>query len=184
MHKTAVLLLPIAALTATQNRIWTFIWLGVISLGAYYIFLVEMVEVLFKNYVEAQSQSSGSSSKNCYEHYPWNNISSFPQSFSFSSKRKIFMDLVFFVSNWFGVLLISVSTASTAIDRLALYILPLQLVIFSNLPDIFSSRFRRLLVFSVISYCSLILFVWLNFASHAYLWLLYKNFFISLIKNL
>ena len=59
MHKTAVLLLPIAALTATQNRIWTFIWLGVISLGAYYIFLVEMVEVLFKNYVEAQSQSSG-----------------------------------------------------------------------------------------------------------------------------
>ena len=176
MHKTAVLLLPIAALTATQNRIWTFIWLGVISLGAYYIFLVEMVEVLFKNYVEAQSQSSGAAVRIAMSIIPGIIFLLFRNRFHFHPREKSLWTWFSLLALGLGVLLISVSTASTAIDRLALYILPLQLVIFSNLPDIFGSRFTRLLVFSVILYCSLILFVWLNFASHAYLWLPYKNF--------
>jgi hypothetical protein len=58
-HKSAVLLLPIAALAATRNRYWTSLWIGVVSLVAYYIFLDESVDTLYANYIAAQYESQG-----------------------------------------------------------------------------------------------------------------------------
>ena len=75
----------------------------------------------------------------------------------------------------FGVFL--VSTASTAIDRIALYMLPLQLVIFAHLPDVLSEETETdvsPMVLGVLGFYGLVQFVWLNFADHAYTWLPYR----------
>ena len=58
-HKTAVLLLPLAALAAAHNRFVAMAWgVGSLALG-YWLFLEDSVENLYKNYVEAEYQSSG-----------------------------------------------------------------------------------------------------------------------------
>jgi|TARA_B110000438_G_scaffold281775_1_gene308233 hypothetical protein len=179
MHKTAVLLLPLAAITATTNRAWTLFWIAIISIGAYYIFLIEMIEVLYKNYVEFASQSSGAAIRIAMSLIPGAIFLLFYKRFKIQ-KREKYLWLIFSLGSIvLAFLLISFSSASTAIDRLALYLLPLQLVVFSYLPDIFGKKYTTIMLFLIVSYCSLIMFVWLNFASHAYLWVPYKNFIFS-----
>lgn len=176
MHKTAVLLMPLAALTATTNRLWTLFWITIISVGAYYIFLIEMIEVLYRNYVEFQSQSSGAAIRIAMSLIPGLIFLIFRKRFEIQPKEKYLWILFSLSSFALALMLVFFSSASTAIDRLALYLLPLQLVVFSYLPDIFGKKYSRIIVFLVIIYCGLILFVWLNFASHAYLWVPYRNF--------
>lgn len=88
----------------------------------------------------------------------------------------------FFLPVYFIAGLLFVSNASTAMDRIGLYMLPIQLVVFSYLPEIFSKSraLSQWIVFGVISYYGLVLFVWLNFATHANLWLPYQSLLFKL----
>ena len=69
-----------------------------------------------------------------------------------------------------------VSLATTAVDRVALYLIPIQIFVFSRIPRLAGSniRVRTLLVLGVIAYYAAVLFVWLNFATHAQYWLPYQ----------
>jgi hypothetical protein len=70
------------------------------------------------------------------------------------------------------------TSASAALDRIALYFLPLQLVVFAYLPSVFgTSKFlSRLIVVGVVAYSALVLIVWLNFANHSSFWIPYQNY--------
>ena len=62
--------------------------------------------------------------------------------------------------------------ASTAIDRSALYLLPLQLAIFSRMPLLVGSWLLGRLI--VIFLTAAVLFVWLNYAKSAFGWVPYR----------
>ena len=71
---------------------------------------------------------------------------------------------------------LTVSPSSTAVDRVGLYLLPLQLVVFAYLPEALG-RGRgntRSWVLAVIAYYATVEFVWLNYATHAFAWLPYR----------
>ena len=70
------------------------------------------------------------------------------------------------------------SPASTAIDRVGLYLLPMQLFVFSQLPEVFESSHKNNMIWVgfVIFYYATVEFVWLNFATHAFAWIPY-NFY-------
>ena len=71
-----------------------------------------------------------------------------------------------------------VSPSSTAVDRVALYLIPLQLFVFSRLPDLMGrGRGLRNWVMAVVAYYTAVLFVWLNFATHSQYWLPYQSWF-------
>jgi hypothetical protein len=74
--------------------------------------------------------------------------------------------------------MLAVTSASTAIDRLALYLIPLQIVILSRLPAYFAkSNAEKIgLTALVVAYSAVIQFVWLNYAQHADYWLPYNNY--------
>jgi hypothetical protein len=66
--------------------------------------------------------------------------------------------------------------SSTAVDRLALYLIPLQLFVGSRIPDarlfgIPPTSWNQLLI----AFSFAVLIVWLLFAGHSYLWLPYRN---------
>ena len=66
----------------------------------------------------------------------------------------------------------AVASASTVIDRLALYLLPLQLAVLPRIAGpLVAVRFAKVLI---IVYCLAIQFVWLNFAAHSNYWLPYR----------
>lgn len=68
-----------------------------------------------------------------------------------------------------------VGMASTAVDRVALYLIPIQLFVFSRVPRLTSEvRVRTPLVLGVVGYYTAVLFVWLNFAAHSFAWVPYQ----------
>jgi hypothetical protein len=175
-HKTAVLLLPLAALAAAHNRFVAIAWgVGSLALG-YWLFLEDSVETLYVNYVEAEYQSSGAMIRLAMNLVPAVILFVWSRKFRFTEgERRLWLLFALISVALFGVFL--VSPASTAIDRIALYMLPLQLVVFSHLPDVLGEETDTdvsVPLLGVLGFYGLVQFVWLNFADHAHLWLPYR----------
>ncbi|WP_269801908.1 EpsG family protein [Zobellella maritima] len=174
-HKSAVLLIPVAALAASKNKYWTVAWVSVAALLAYAVLLEDEVEALYANYVLAEYQSQGALIRLLMNAVPAALFLLYRKRFRFSSEEHKLWLWISLISLLMLVLL-AVSSSSTAVDRVALYFLPLQLVIFSRLPEVLGSwsKSNQSWVLLVIAYYGLVQFVWLNFANHAYAWLPYK----------
>ena len=83
---------------------------------------------------------------------------------------------------WLALVGLAVMSSSTAVDRIALYMLPLQLVIFAHLPDVVSGDRESdvsVPLLGVLAYYGLVAFVWLNFAEHAFAWLPYRFYLLE-----
>lgn len=172
-HKSAVLLLPIAALSASRNRFVTAILVGATFVLLFYLLVAQEADAMWTNYVEYQMQSQGAKIRVLMNAMPavamllWGRrLAPDPQ------ERKLWTWIAVFAL----LCLPLVSFASTAVDRVALYLIPLQLFVFSRIPRLAggSIRVRTLLVLGVIGYYAAAQFVWLNFAKHAEYWLPYR----------
>lgn len=66
--------------------------------------------------------------------------------------------------------------STTAIDRLSLYAVPLQMLVLSRVPEVFSTResSRLLPSLAVVSYCAVTLVVFFTFGTHARYYLPYR----------
>lgn len=171
-HKSAVLLLPIAGLAASRNRLLTVAIVLASTVLSYYLLLQDSAEHLWTNYVEADMQSEGGAIRVAMNVLPAVLLLVFRQRLiPDPDDRKLWL--------WIAVLAMVciplVQLSSTAVDRVALYLIPLQLVVFSRLPRLATStRARTLLVLTVIGYYAAVQFVWLNYATHAVVWVPYQ----------
>ena len=175
-HKTAVLLLPLAALAAAHNRFVAVGWgVGSLALG-YWLFLQDAAEDLYINYVEAEYQSSGAMIRLAMNLVPAAILFIWRKKFTFTdAELKLWLLFAIISVGLFGIFLVSPS--STAVDRMALYMLPLQLVVFAHVPDVISEESETdvsLPLLGVLAYYALVQFVWLNFADNAFAWLPYR----------
>ena len=173
-HKSAVILLPIAALAAARKRYWQIIWVGALSLGAAWL-MQEQFDQLYVNYVEAEYQSSGALIRILMLVLPATILLVWRRRFPFNlGQARLWF--------WSAVLslvllaLVILSPATTAVDRIGLYLLPLQLVVFAHLPEVFGRPGQKngVWVGAVLAYYAVVQFVWLNFATHAQYWLPYQ----------
>jgi membrane-associated HD superfamily phosphohydrolase len=65
---------------------------------------------------------------------------------------------------------------STFADRIAIYFIPLQLVVLSRIPVLIRSPYNRtIFIFGVICMYVTTLYVWLNFGNYSSFWLPYGN---------
>jgi hypothetical protein len=179
-HKSAVLLLPIAALAATHNRYWTALWVAAVTLLSYILFLQDSVDALYTNYVEARYLSEGAFIRASMNLVPAIIYLVLGGRFRLqAAEAKLW--------RWFSIISIAlfaavvVSPSTTAVDRVALYMLPLQLVVFAYLPDVLGARGGRNTAFTglVLLYYGAVLFVWLNYATHAFAWLPYRFYLLA-----
>ena len=72
--------------------------------------------------------------------------------------------------------LLAISPSSTAVDRVALYWIPLQLFVFSRLPAAMANNngAQMTWVFGVLMYSLTVQFVWLFYADNNWAWLPYQ----------
>jgi len=174
-HKTAMVLLPIAILAATEKRAWTATWIGGTSLAMYLLVLGDSVDGLVTNYVQSQMQSQGAAIRVFINAVPAVIFLLFRKRFPLRpAERKLWVWMSIFALGC--VVFLFISPSSTAVDRMALYFMPLQLFVFSRLPDAFATMNIGPWVAKVgiVSYYASVQFVWLNFATHAFAWLPYK----------
>lgn len=62
--------------------------------------------------------------------------------------------------------------SSTAVDRLSLYLSPIQMLVYSTIPIVFKNKIYSLIIVIIHVF---ILFLWLNYSSHAFTFLPYQN---------
>ncbi len=179
-HVSAVLLLPIACLIPTRSRPLTLLCIGTASLLAITLFQQDHMDTLFQNYVEAEYQSQGALIRCVMNAIPAMILLLWHRRFGFTGTEARLWGWLAIISLVLAGSLLFTS-ATTAVDRVALYMLPIQLVVFSHLPDVFgrSANIRAVLVYAVVAYYAFVHFVWLNFATHAHAWLPYRNFLLE-----
>lgn len=181
-HKTAVLLLPIAALAASRNRLLTVAWVGMVSVAAYGLLLQDSIDTLYSGYIDAGYQSEGALIRLLMNAVPAGILLLWWKRFRFGAGEASLWLWCSIISMVLLVILF-ISPSSTAVDRIALYMLPLQMVVSSHLPEVFGKPRGRdqELVFGVLLYYATVLFVWLNFANHSQYWLPYRFYPLELL---
>ncbi|WP_394752366.1 EpsG family protein [Crenothrix sp.] len=71
-----------------------------------------------------------------------------------------------------------VGVSSTGIDRLALYLSPIQMIVYGSLPLVFGRQHTTKLSLAIVGLHLIILFWWLNYANTAFAFLPYNNLII------
>jgi hypothetical protein len=173
-HKTAVVLIPIAALASTEHKAWTAVWVGATAVLTYYLYLEESTETLIQNYLEAQYASEGGAIRIAMNAVPAALFLAYRNRFCLDrAELALWTWMALIVLAFIPILVISPS--STAVDRVALYFIPIQIYVFSRLPNVIWRGKHRLEVQGlIILYYGLVLLVWLNYATHAQYWLPYR----------
>ncbi len=174
-HKSAVILMPLAALAATRNRIWTTAWVSLLSMAFYALFLQESVEGLKTNYLEAEYESSGAAIRVAMNAAPAFLFLLFRRRFVMPAADRSFWTWMALGGMAFVPLLV-LSPSSTAVDRVALYWIPTQLFVLSRFPNAIGHPNGRndVWVCLIVAYSAAVLFTWLTFAKHAFAWLPYQ----------
>jgi hypothetical protein len=142
---------------------------------AYYLYLQDSVERLYTSYVEVQYQSEGALVRAAMNLVPACIYLALWRRFRLQAQEAALWRWFSYISIVLFVAVISLP-ATTAIDRVALYMLPLQLVVFAYLPDVLGVWGGRNTAYTgvVLLYYGTVLYVWLNYAAHAYAWLPYR----------
>jgi hypothetical protein len=183
-HRTVLvlLLLPAAALSPSLrfSQLIRLLLVAGAGYGLYSAFLAPDLDYYQSGYLDAGYQSQGALIRVLLCLLP---------ALLFLLKRRRFRLPPDAQRLWTLISLLAVAAAiglvtvasSTAVDRLALYLIPLQIYVGSRIPDarpfgLGPATWRRLLVLFSLA----VLLVWLLFAAHAFAWLPYRNLLLPL----
>ena len=139
----------------------------------YYLFIEDSLNRLSYTYLEREYQSEGAATRVAMNALPAGLFLLIRHRFPMTrGERRLWTNMALLALGFIVLLLLSPS--STAVDRMALYIIPLQIVVLSRLPDVLQSRKSREITLGVVAYSAAVQFVWLNFAGHAEAWVPYQ----------
>jgi hypothetical protein len=169
-HKTAVVVLPLVVFSSERNRLLNILAGALVIYMFYTSFLADSVDKFVENYIEAEYSSQGAAVRVAMNLVPAAAFFIYQRRLGFGTVER----RIWFFHSCTAFLLLAlllVLPSSTAVDRLALYVMPLQIAVLSRFPLIFG---RRMGTFLVVLYSLAIEFVWLNFATHARYWIPYQ----------
>lgn len=181
-HKSSAILLPIAFLSFGKKGISQLISLTLIAAIFFVVMIQESAEAIVENYILIDQQSSGAPVRLAMNALAAIIFLLYRNRFHLSKFQESFWTNISWTSFGFVVLLF-ILPSSIALDRIALYWIPLQLLVWSKFPDIMGESYslNRKWVLLVCLYSAAVLFVWLYFASHSSSWIPYKFYLWELL---
>jgi hypothetical protein len=174
-HQTALILIPLAILATTKR--WFVALLSSIGLGAlgFALAFQEPIARLSHGYLAASYESEGAMIRLAMNALPALLFLMRKQHFAMNPTEKRLW-------SWFAwasislLALLSLSPSSTAVDRIGLYLIPIQLAIAAHWPAAYQRLLgQRAAVFLTLVYSTSVLATWLLFANHAFAWLPYQS---------
>lgn len=175
-HKSAVLVIPIGVLTSKGDRLRTLGLMGLLGYAAYDALLAQHADRLVDVYVNQElTQSQGALIRLMMNAVPAALFLRFGKRFVVTPREYRLWRVMAILALVMLAALLTLGF-STALDRMALYLLPLQLVVFSHLPDAWGrpNGKNQGVVGLIAVYYALVLLIWLNFAAHSQYWLPYQ----------
>jgi hypothetical protein len=183
-HKSAVILIPLALFSGSKRK-WSSL-VGVATIGslAFTLFLQESVERLFAGYINDGMESSGAFVRVTMNAFPAGLFLVFRNRFALNEASRKFWTWMS-ISALLFIPILGISPSSTAVDRVALYWIPVQLFVLSRLPIALSAGplSARLILRLTVVYSFSVLLIWLIFGRFSYLWIPYKFYPFEMIKN-
>ncbi len=169
-HKTAVVALPLIAVANERGRWMTLVTAAAMSYVLYHLFLAQSVGRLVTNYIDSRYAAEGAGIRIAMSLVPATLFLVRSKAIGFSEReRRVWRNFSLAAFGFLALLLIV--KASAAVDRLALYVIPLQLAVLSRPRAVLVSEgFGRILV---IAYSAAVEFTWLTYAHHARYWVPY-----------
>jgi len=183
-HKSAVILIPLAFFASARARWVSAIVIVVVGALAFVLFLQESVDRLFGGYVRDAMESSGALVRVMMNAFPAALFLLFRGKFAMSKSDKDFWTWMSFGALLFIPVLV-ISPSSTAVDRVALYWIPVQIFVLSRLPTALARgpRSETMIRIAIVTYSLSVLLVWLLAGVHAYNWLPYRFYPFELIHE-
>ena len=181
-HKSAIVLILIALTSRSKHRLLTGIAILGIGAGLYVLLMAEAVDALRAGYLDAEYQSAGAGVRVAMNALPAAVFLWYRKRFQIDEEQRRLWTVISLIALAFiGAL--ALSPSSTAVDRVALYLIPLQLFVWSHFPEVFGRPGRRntVGVLLVLVLYATVLFTWLNFAHHRSFWIPYKFYPLELL---
>jgi hypothetical protein len=173
-HSTVIVMFPVVAWSARGNRFVNAAIAISVGIMFYRMFLGHTMDRLIANYLDAAYSSQGALVR-----VSMNMLAA--TCFLLVGKRLGYSEHEYRMWRNFSLaaavmmVLLAVLASSTAVDRISLYLLPLQLAVLARLPAL-NRRNSATTVMAVLAYVIAVQFVWLNYAQFARLWVPYRLF--------
>lgn len=172
-HKTAFVFAAFALFRPGGGKVKAVlgIILFVVLVGGAY--LGEQIDTLMRNYVEHTMESEGGQIRVAMNLFPAVILFTFWRRWGNKFNDRWLWGLIALLA----VLCVPlVAIASTAVDRMALYLIPFQLVVWARFPTLVQGRINRTTAFLMVAfYYAVVQITWLVYATHAVYWVPYDN---------
>lgn len=179
-HRTALLVLPLALAPLARRNLLQAI-LGGLAFAVLAIFLLRaQSDQLVATYITQDYESGGAVVRVAMNVVPALLALALRRRLGFNAYESD-MWSVFAIAALATFGLVLTTNATTAVDRLALFLIPLQIAILPRLPYALarSNAANAQLFLAVCGYSAAIQLVWLAFATHAAYWVPYKVTFLA-----
>jgi hypothetical protein len=170
-HKTAIIAFPVVALAVERNRLVNMLIVLAGGILLFDLFLGDAMDNFVENYIRAAYSAQGAAIRIA--------MNMLAAVLLWLARRKLELTSAewkvwrnFSFASMAALVFLVLSPSSAAVDRISLYLIPLQIAVLGRMPLIFKSRLFGTVM--VTAYCFLVEFVWLNFAQFADLWLPYQ----------
>lgn len=181
-HKAAVVMLPFSILLFKRVSIYTWLIAIPIIAGIGLVLLYESISVYYEVYASGMLSSSGGLIRVI--------LNLVPIAIAIFHLQKLQIAFPEDFKLWASMSVVAIAClplvliASTAIDRIALFIAPLQIALSTRIVYVQKDGFDRAFfaLFFIILYAS-VLYVWLNYADNSYSWIPYQIAFESSSLN-
>ncbi len=169
-HKTAVVALPLIAIANERGRFISLLVVAALTYATYHLFLSSSVSRLVTNYIDARYAAEGAGIRIAMNLLPAVLFLIRSRQLEFPElERRVWRNLALVACALVPALLLVPS--SVVVDRLALYVIPLQLAVLSRPRVVMVSG--RVATVLIVVYAAAVQFTWLTYAHHARYWVPY-----------
>lgn len=175
-HKTAILMLPLALGPIALRKALTAVVGAVAFLVLFAVLLRSQSNDLITNYAQSSYDSQGAGIRIAMNVVAGGLFVLLRKRMEMSDYQRTYWTLNALLT-FISVFALLNLSASSGVDRLALFLIPLQMVTLSRLPVVLSAHGKGLpsMLLGVILYCFAVQFVWLNYADNSKSWVPYST---------
>lgn len=170
-HSTAVVAFILIGLTDRKSRFVNFFLVLALSFFFYRTFITHSMDRLDRMYLQSGSESQGALIRVLLNVVAGLAFFIFRKRLEFSeTEKKIWRNFSF--ASFLALFALTLVSSSTAVDRAAIYLMPLQIAVFSRVA--ITSGISSIL--AVLGGFAIVQFSWLTFADHSKYWVPYQAY--------
>lgn len=176
-HRTALLFGPLMFVGSTQNRFLSYILVVFCAILAYFTVFQSTMDRYAIGYMKEEVSAAGATVRVIMDIIPAALCLMFSHRFFWTKEER-------YVWRTYAILCLISGAAlpfirsSAIIDRLAIYLIPIQMFVYGRIGYSFGMIRQGWLFWTttVVVYSAAVMFVWLNFAANSFAWVPYRSY--------